>query len=415
MKTQTLTKAALAALALVAGACAEQAAAPPPVAAASRPSETKVRATKVDNRDLNTAESEYQAQVDGDSKDVTAKINLGVIKERKWDLDGALKAYQEAVKADPKNLAAALSLARVLTAVGKGEMAEKFLLMSKKANGDLPEILNGLSSVARARKKYPEAIEYAKKVLLREQNNIDALNNIALVYLEQGKFDSAELYAQTAIKRAGEGKNLSSLYVTLGMIQYKKGEMQRALALFNKAIALDPNNGVARQNVGLIALAYRDYGLASSELEQAYGLGQTSKEVSAGRCYALEGLKKGLEAATCMNTLLTRMPPKDPETASLLFALGMIHMNVTRDRDAAIAAFKRYADVKENLSKTDRVFDLIKSLESQQSAAPKADEPAKPEDKAEPKPEEPEENKAKADAKPASVRKKTKRQTKGRV
>jgi tetratricopeptide (TPR) repeat protein len=372
----------LLAIAVVASGCAEEASAPPPSAAASRPSDGKsARASKVDTRDLNVAEAEYQAQVNSDGKDVVAKINLGVIKERKWDNEGALKVYQEAVKTDPKNLNAALALARVLTALGKGEMAEKFLLMSKKANGELPEILNGLASVSRQRKKYPEAVEYAKKVLLRDQNNIDALNNIALVYLDQGKFDSAELYAQTAVKRAAEGTNTSTLYVTLGMIQYKRGDVQRAMAQFNKALSVDPNNGVAHQNLGLIALAYRDYDLATKELDQAYGLGVTTKEVSSGRCYALEGLKKGPDAANCLTTLVARLPAKDPELPGLLYSLGMVHMNLTRDQKGAIAAFKRYADEKENLSKTDRVFELIKSLELQQSAPPKTEEAPTPEKK----------------------------------
>jgi tetratricopeptide (TPR) repeat protein len=391
--------------ALLASGCAEEVERHPPQAAARTSNAGNGRASKIDTRDLNVAEAEYQSQVDADSKDVTARINLGVIKERKWDLDGALKAYQEAVKLDPKNMSAALSLARVLTTLGKGEMAEKFLLMSKKANGDLPEILNGLSSVARQRKQYPQAVEYAKKVLLRDQNNTDALNNIALVYLEQGKFDSAELYAQTAIKRA-EKANTSALQVTLGMIQYKKGDVQRAMALFNKALVSDPNNGVARQNIGLIALSFRDYELANQELDQAYGLGQTSKEVTAGRCYALEGLKKGTEAASCLNALIARLDPKDPELASAIYALGSVHMNLTRDSQAALAAFRRYTEIKTGLSQNDRIFGLLKSLESQQSATPKTDEAPAPQmnDEAAPAPAQPEEKKAEA-RRPGSQRK----------
>lgn len=405
------------ALSLFAVACAEEVERHPVVAAASKPAETgmKAKATKVDTRNLDTAEAEYQSQVTSDDKDVTARINLGVIKERKWDLDGALKAYQEAVKIDPKNMDAALSLARVLTALGKGEMAEKFLLMSRKANGDLPEILNGLSSVMRQRKKYPEAIEYAKKVLLREQNNIDALNNIALVYLDQGKFDSAELYAQTAVKRAGEGKNISSLNVTLGMIQYKKGDIQRALGQFNKALTADPNDGVARANIGLIALAYRDYELASTQLEQAYGLGQTTREVSSGRCYALEGLKKGVEAASCLTSLVARLDAKDPEAAAAYFALGNVHMNVTRDSAAALQAFRKYTEIKQGLSQNDRVFSLIKSLESQQSAPAKTEEAPKTEEKKDEAAPPPQEEQKKAEVKgPGSQRKTKKHKAHGR-
>ncbi len=311
----------------------------------------------------------YEQQLGRDPKNVKARINLAVMKEREWNLAGAVSELEHALSLDPKSLEATVALARVMVRQGKAEAAESLLNAARKQTGDAPALLNALSSVARARKRLPEAIAYAKVVLLHDQNDLEAMNGIALAYLAMGKLESAELYAQTALKRAQE-KTRSALTVTLGLIAQKRGDAQKAMALFDEALASDPNNAVAHANVGFVALEYRDYAQAEKSFDAAIARGHADKDVMTARCYALEGLKKGPEAVSCLETVAAKLTPEDAQLPGVLYALGMVHQSLTRDSARALQAFRRYVDLKgTSLSKSDRVLDMIRKLEGDKAEA----------------------------------------------
>jgi hypothetical protein len=84
----------------------------------------------------------------------------------------------------------------------------------------------------------------------------------------------------------------------------------------------------------------------------------------AGECYAIEGMRNGKEAAACFNDLVTRVPAGDPDVASYFYTLGQIQQTLNKDNVAALAAYKRYVELKGSaLSKNDKVLDVIKSLQ----------------------------------------------------
>jgi tetratricopeptide (TPR) repeat protein len=362
--------------------------------AATKPVDAPQAKHVVDTRDPAVAQAEYEAEAARDTKNVNARINIGVMRERQWDLPGAEKHLEDALAMEPKNVDAALALARVLVKQQKADAADRVLMNTRKHVGDPAPLMLGLSSVARARKKYGDAVSYAKAVLLHDQANVDALNDIALAYLADGKLDPAELYAQMALKlvgpKAGDAKRASaedgaSLQVTLGLIQQKRGDNQKAMAFFAEATKRDPSLAIAHANAGVLALAYRDYALALSSFDAANGLGWLSKEVVLGRCYALEGLQKGLDAATCLAQTADKLAADDADLPTVLYALGTVHQNLTRDSDKALAAFRRYVEIKgTSISKNDRVLEAIRRLESRKNDSEAAPAPAGAEEKPKP-------------------------------
>lgn len=309
-----------------------------------------------------------------DNTAVATELTSALSKERARDLDGARSDYQAALKVDPANVDATIGLARVLTAQGKFELADKLLDTARKANGDKPELLLAQAQVARLSKKSDKAVELARKVLLKDQGNADALNFIALVYAEQGKLDLAEVYAINAQKFAPKS---AQIMTTIGFISMQRGDKARALAQFQKATEGEGNTQAAYANIGFLALENRDYALAKTSLDKAYEQGRVSKDVSAGRCYSREGLREGKEAAACFSELIARLGPSDADAASYTFTLGSIQQNLNRDNDAALAAYKKYVELKGNqLAKNDRVFDLMKGLEAKNLEQKKAATPA---------------------------------------
>lgn len=262
--------------------------------------------------------------------------------------------------------------ARMLAATDKADEAEKLLVAARKDHADEPVLWLASAGVARSQKKFDVALSDARHVLLRDQANAQALGMIALIYVDEGKYELAEVYCNNGLKLA---PNSPELLTTLGFISYKRGDTSRALALLEKA-ATQEDAAVAHADIGFIALSHRDYSLAKTELAKAAALGRGTKNVLAGRCYALEGERNGKEAIPCFSDLIAHLPVGDPDIASFYFTLGQLQQ-ANKDSTGALASFHKYVEIKGTaVSKNDKVYDLIKTLEANVGARPAAATPA---------------------------------------
>src|SRR5258705_471491 len=113
------------------------------------------------------------------------------------------------------------------------------------------------------KKQYPKAVDTVRKLLMRDQRNVDAYKNLALVYYDQKKYKLAQTILGNAQKLAeASGKKDPDISVNLGMIQIALGDNGKAMAAFKQAVEIDPGHIVANYNIGSLELEHRDYGLA---------------------------------------------------------------------------------------------------------------------------------------------------------
>lgn len=316
-------------------------------------------------------------------------LDNGGKKEHLGDVEGARGDYATALQAEPSSVDLIAANARMLAATDKADEAEKTLVAARKDHADEPVLWLASAGIARSQKKYDLALSDARHVLLRDQANAQALGMIALVYVDQGKYELAEVYCNNGLKLA---PNSPELLTTLGFISYKRGETSRALALLERATAASAGQGaggqqdaaVAHADIGFIALSHRDYALAKTELGKAAELGRGTKNVLAGRCYALEGERNGKEAIPCFTDLIAHLPAGAPDIASFYFTLGQLQQ-ANKDATGALASFKKYVELKGTaVSKNDKVYDLIKNIEANKAAADPTAAPTSPEKKADP-------------------------------
>ncbi|CAN0554606.1 unnamed protein product, partial [Laminaria digitata] len=160
-------------------------------------------------------------------------------------------------------------------------------LKKKPFDGSL---LNNLSVLYREKKQYKDAISALRTLLMRDQKNIDAYKNLALVYYDQKKFKLTQTILENALKMAKEQKRKDpDIYVNLGMVYLSREENGKAMAAFKKALEVDPNHIAANYNIGALALGHRDYGLAA----KAYGVVAKARPgdgyVAASLGYAYQG------------------------------------------------------------------------------------------------------------------------------
>lgn len=83
-----------------------------------------------------------------------------------------------------------------------------------------------------------ESIHHYRLVLARNWKASNAFHNMGMAYLALGELDWAQQAVQEAISQEDQ---VPFFYDTLGMIQYRRGNHQRALTFWNRAQTLDPD------------------------------------------------------------------------------------------------------------------------------------------------------------------------------
>ena len=137
-----------------------------------------------------------------------AHNNLGNVMARQGNFEGAVYHYNEALKINPDYAGAYYNLGKIAANQGKIENAILHYRKSLLLNPIMTEVLYNLSwtFATHKNKKYrngKEAIKLAKKLCKITLNNQPlALDALAAAYAETGKFDSAVLTAQRALKLA---------------------------------------------------------------------------------------------------------------------------------------------------------------------------------------------------------------------
>src|SRR5882757_2555751 len=115
--------------------------------------------------------------------------------------------------------------------------------MSKPAIGETQALRAGLAMLKQA------PVE-------RRMEFIQTIMNRALVLYHEGQFDSAEVLFETV---AAEPSVRPRVQLIRGVIALNRGEDERALDLLEEAIQLDPADGEAHANLGVLLLKDRQH------------------------------------------------------------------------------------------------------------------------------------------------------------
>ena len=116
-----------------------------------------------------------------------AKYNLALAYERAGRWAEAADAYAVAFEIDKTRKDIALRYGRSLSKSGDAAKAVTVLEGQLESAPEDAELLNELTYALRLAKKFDQAAATARQVILRDQENLGALNNLARIYREQGK------------------------------------------------------------------------------------------------------------------------------------------------------------------------------------------------------------------------------------
>lgn len=185
---------------------------------------------------------------------------------KQWDSAAtALRSGLQQVSTTPL----AMKLHTVLQSGGKGAEAERFSAQWQKEHPKDAAYAFYLGDLAFARQDYPSAEKHYTAVVRLQANNAVALNNLAWVSA-QLKRDGAIAYAEKALALAPDQPTFLD---TLATLRSEKGEYTKALDLQNRALALQPQNGLLKLNLARIHLRAGKKELARKPLEELRALG----------------------------------------------------------------------------------------------------------------------------------------------
>ena len=184
---------------------------------------------------------QYRSAIKAAPAHAAAHVSLGVALEALGQAGDAIAAYEAALAIDAANAPANFNLGRLLYTQGRLQSARDLLLKSLQHRPEFPEAQVVLSSVHEALGDFEAALDSLRAALRMRPGYAGALRNLGLLLGKLGRWAEAEAALREA---AGDADALC----LLGNILGEQGRRAEAIALFTRAIDLQP--GLAEAHVG---------------------------------------------------------------------------------------------------------------------------------------------------------------------
>lgn len=195
-------------------------------------------------------------------------------------------------------------------------------------------------------------VDAAADILGKNQNDIKALNSLAMFHFSKGRAGIARLILNRALEVA---KNDSTLLNNLGLILLSEGETAAALELFKKGLAKNKSHPELEANLGSLYLQTGDYEKSRIHLGKAYNRLKSNNEVAIDYGVALRGVGEFSMADEVYQSVLDR---EKENLAALVntVILRVDYMKKTENLEGIIKKIKF-------LSPETEVLSLVNDLE----------------------------------------------------
>lgn len=275
--------------------------------------------------DFARAEAHFREHLKSDPNSAEAMSNLAAIHSRRGELSSAVALYEKALGANPKLVPIHFNLAVALVRAGE----------YRKAAGSLRVFL----------KTYPKDLRGRELlgICLVENGELrDAIEQLEAVHLEKPAEAGTVFSLAYAHARAGNAERGQELIARLqshpaqarlieGLIEYRRDRFPEAKALFEKALAHDPNSAPALAALGRMYVHEGRDAQAIELLEKALRLAPQDAEV----CYLLGVLHDRNQRTAQARRMFGRAMPLRARYAGPYYGLARIEL---RENKPAVAA-----------------------------------------------------------------------------
>lgn len=269
--------------------------------------------------DTRRALKKLERMVDGDGGYLAA-YNMGVVQESEGATRKAASRYQQALKKNPDFSPALLNLVRLYLRMGQTSDADS---LARKYMDRRPENMSHRAAhleVDLHKGQYEEAIRASKKILRRDEKNVDAMLAMAEANMALERFE----LAQAILDRAMELEpDRAEIYFKYGAIRDQQDNPSGAIESYQKATDLRPDYPEAHNNLGVLYHEARDYASAVSAFNSTIKWAPGFEGAYLNKGNSLKGQGKFKKAAAAFEKALEI----DPDFADAYFNLGILYMD----------------------------------------------------------------------------------------
>jgi tetratricopeptide (TPR) repeat protein len=223
---------------------------------------------------VDEAVERYQEVLKIDPHHVQVHHSLGVALVAQGRVDEAIEHYQEALKIDPQDAQVYYNLGVALVGEGRLDEAIEHYLEALKIDPEFALSYHNLGVVLVEQGRVDEAIEYFEKALKISPQDAQTHYNLGVALVEQGSLEMAIEHFSRSLEidpqQVDARRNLvfvldqtiegyrralqstphnAEMHNNLGVLLLRKGEVDEAIRHFSEAVRIDPNDGIAQENL----------------------------------------------------------------------------------------------------------------------------------------------------------------------
>lgn len=250
--------------------------------------------------------------------DVKNMLVLGDQYYRAGDFQSCVKIYGQVLQHDPENTEALLMMGIVAYKQKNYDLSESFVKKSLERKSPLSFMAHKvLGDVFRMREMWDESIAHYKKSISLKSDSLEALNNLASIFINQGKGDEAAFYLKKvlAIK-----PDYHVALCNMAGIHEAKGNLAEAEKLYRKSISVRPDYAAAYFGMGSVSQK-------KGNEDEALEFFNTTIEYNPQHVEALTGIgdilkdRKNYDGAMDFYTRVARLTPR----ADIFAIIGFIY------------------------------------------------------------------------------------------
>ncbi|MBA2662519.1 MAG: tetratricopeptide repeat protein [Bradymonadaceae bacterium] len=267
-----------------------------------------------------------------------AAFNLGVIYDRKGDLDVAARRYIQALQKNPDFSPALTNLVRIYLRQNRladaDDIARRFVdLRSENLEHRAVRL-----EVFLAQKRFEDVVRSAKEILRKDERHVDAMLAMAHANYQLERYELGLAILRSAIKLAPRRAEIYYLY---GNLELAMGRSPSAMANYRRAIELQSDYPEARNNLGLLYHEARDHEAAVEQFLFALDGFPDFKQAYLNLGNAYKGMARFKEAEGAFLRALAL----DNDYADAYFNLGILYLESDLPGMEAIPRLHRSIEV----------------------------------------------------------------------
>ena len=200
-------------------------------------------------RNYSDATAIFESYAHRRPKNVWGHYMLGLSAWKSGDLARAESAFETALSIQPNHVKSLVNLSRVLIEQKRYDDAIVKLTAAEEVDPESATVPRLMARAHSAKGDFEQAVDAYRRAITLDGNDAWSMNNLGLLYLEQGFVEDALPYLAKAVLMK---ENVAAFHNNLGMALEHQGRFVAAVGAYKGALTADPGYKKAKQNLARV-------------------------------------------------------------------------------------------------------------------------------------------------------------------